>query len=122
MLTPIGLLSGSDSDRVVLISGIHGLLIGLGFLIVAAYVGLSSRERLQRHRRLSKLKDRHLGELFATGILFSSFSAVFLIKWWFSIDDEKSELEAGLTVGLVLVALLAGVALFAFRILSKLRD
>ena len=111
-----------NSDFLLLLGSLKVLLAGIGFIVFAAYVSLSSRERLERHPRLRQLKDRHLAEFFAGGIMFTAFASALLTKLWFDSGAQASELETGLTVGLVIISVLAAIALGLFRFTSKLRD
>ena len=110
------------TNFVVLLFGFKTLVVGLGLLSFATYVGLKTPEQLQRHARLRKLKDRHIAQYFAGGIVFTAFAAMLLTKAWFNSGEEKTELETGLTVGLALVVVLAMAAVFLFQITSRLRD
>ena len=110
------------TDFVFTLVSVKMLIVGLAVMIFAAYVSLKTPEQLQRHPRLSKLKDRHIGEYFASGIFATALSAMFLVKAWFDSGEQKTELETGLTIGLVLVAILAVAAVILLRIVSKLRD
>ena len=110
------------TDFVFLLVSVTLLIAGLGFIIFAAYVSLKTPEQLQRHPRLSKLKDRHIGEYFASGIFATAFSSMLLVKAWFDSGEQQTELETGLTIGLLLVAVLAVASIVLLRIISKLRD
>ena len=63
-----------------------------------------------------------LAEFFAGGIMFTAFASALLTKLWFDSGAQASELETGLTVGLVIISVLAAIALGLFRFTSKLRD
>lgn len=110
------------SDSLMLFASIKVLIVGIGLIVFAAYVSLSSPERLQRHPRLRKMKDRHIAEFFAAGVAFTAFATVLLVKQWFDSGGEPSGLEMGLMRGFFVVFIVGLIAVFLFRILSNLRD
>ena len=110
------------SNFLLLLGGIKALIAGIAFLAVATYVSLCSPEQLQRHPRLRKLRDRHIGEMFATGVMFTAFATAILIRVWFDSGAEPGQLEMGLMRGFLVIFVLGGLAVFLLRITSKLRD
>lgn len=105
--------------RLFLILSIWVSLLGLGLLALAAYLTLKHPEEMKRSRWLRRYKDTDWAQYLAGGIIFISMGGVCLISALDGLGREVSELEVGLSRGLLSVAAVAFVLLLIAKVLEK---
>lgn len=114
------LILKTPNPRHFLFFSIIGLLLGLGMLSFAVYYTLKDPQKMKRSPGQYRINDRDWAQCAAAGMFATSVSIAGILSSLGDHEREAQGVEAGVSLALIIIALLSFIVFVIARFFAKL--